>query len=173
MRHIFETCCNPIAAIRQPNSLLAPFTALATSLYLHASSAGAAQVGSHGGVGVAEHPQGNSLPMSNAMPDGGGGGVGGGGLSNVGSAGASGGAVGGSVGGGVVVGGSVGVGGTAGGSTAGGIRFRESVGALLQQFIAIGAPVFSSLSEARGKQPSNCAFVLFCGAVRILGCLAR
>lgn len=124
----------PIAAARQPDSVLAPFTALATSVYLHASSgatqaAGGTGVG-HGGVGIGnvDHPQASSLAMSNAVPDGGG--AGGVGLSNVGVTAVG---VGGVVGG---VAGSVGGGGASGGAASsgsaggGGIRFRETVGAL-------------------------------------------
>ena len=125
----------PIAAARQPDSVLAPFTALATSIYLHASS-GAAQVAGgtgvgHGGVGIGnvDHLQGSSLAMSNAVPDGGGGGggsLGSVGVTAVGVGGVVGGVVG-SVGGGGASGGAAGSGNAGGG----GIRFRETVGALL------------------------------------------
>lgn len=142
---------------RQPESVLAPFTALAASIYMHASSAGVAQPAGTGaghaghagvGIGIVDHPQGNNLAMSNAVPDGAGGS--GGGLGSVGVTGVGVGGVGGIVSG---AGGSASAAGS-GSAGGGGIRFRETVAMnRASPEDDDGFPIISKNVEAPCNQP--------------------
>ena len=157
----------PIVATRRPDTVLAPFTALASNIYLQAVSAGAAQTvggtgSSHGGpgIGAVDHAQGGSLAITTAAPEGGVGGGAGGVLGNVGVT--SVGGIGGAGGGG---GGSITAG--TGSAAGGGIRFRDSVGTLLL-LNSLHSLKFILLGEAVVRWDRRISLELCCPALLLV-----